>query len=98
MSRTNEADFIVRPHGSVWTFEPASQNARKNYGCGEIGMLTRFAQQPRAEFPAGLQRVIQERARHARDQAAGKVKERSGGVIGHDQIVSEPAWARLDGR
>ena len=29
MSRTNEADFIVRPHGTVWTFEPNTETAKE---------------------------------------------------------------------
>ena len=29
MSRTNEADFIVRPHGTVWTFEPKTESAKR---------------------------------------------------------------------
>jgi hypothetical protein len=29
MSRTNEADFHVRPHGSVWTFEPKTETAKE---------------------------------------------------------------------
>ena len=28
MSRTNETDFIVRPHGTVWTFEPKTESAK----------------------------------------------------------------------
>ena len=28
MSRTNEADFVVRPHGTVWTFEPQTESAK----------------------------------------------------------------------
>lgn len=28
MSRTNEADFHVRPHGSIWTFEPKTESAK----------------------------------------------------------------------
>ena len=29
MSRTNEADFMVRPHGTVWTFEPQTEGATR---------------------------------------------------------------------
>jgi hypothetical protein len=29
MSRTNEADFMVRPHGTVWTFEPQTEGAKR---------------------------------------------------------------------
>jgi hypothetical protein len=29
MSRTNEADFKVRPHGTVWTFEPRTESANR---------------------------------------------------------------------
>jgi len=29
MSRTNETDFVVRPHGSVWTFEPKTETAKE---------------------------------------------------------------------
>ena len=29
MSRTNEADFVVRPHGTVWTFEPNTETAKE---------------------------------------------------------------------
>ena len=28
MSRTKSADFFVRPHGSIWTFEPATDAAK----------------------------------------------------------------------
>jgi hypothetical protein len=29
MSRTNQADFHVRPHGSsIWTFEPKTESAK----------------------------------------------------------------------
>lgn len=28
MSRTNEADFHVRSHGSIWTFEPMTERAK----------------------------------------------------------------------
>ncbi len=28
MSQANEADFIVRPHGTVWTFEPQTDTAK----------------------------------------------------------------------
>ena len=29
MSRTNEADFHVWPHGSIWTFEPKTESAKR---------------------------------------------------------------------
>jgi hypothetical protein len=29
MSRTKEADFHVRPHGSIWTFEPKTETAKE---------------------------------------------------------------------
>lgn len=32
MSRTNEADFMVRPHESVWTFEPKTETAKRFVG------------------------------------------------------------------
>jgi hypothetical protein len=32
MSRTNEADFMVRPHGTVWTFEPKTESAKRFVG------------------------------------------------------------------
>lgn len=28
MSRTNETDFLVHPHESVWTFEPKTERAK----------------------------------------------------------------------
>ena len=29
MNRINVIDFIVRPHGTVWTFEPKTEEANK---------------------------------------------------------------------
>ena len=29
MSRTKVIDFVVRPHGSVWTFEPKTESAKR---------------------------------------------------------------------
>ena len=31
MSQANEADFIVQPHGTIWTFEPQT-DAAKGFG------------------------------------------------------------------
>ena len=28
MSQTNEADFLVQPHGTIWTFEPKTESAK----------------------------------------------------------------------
>jgi hypothetical protein len=28
MSRTKVIDFVVRPHGTVWTFEPQTEEAK----------------------------------------------------------------------
>ena len=28
MNRTNEIDFLVRPHGTIWTFEPLTERAK----------------------------------------------------------------------
>ena len=29
MSRTKTIDFVVRPHGTVWTFEPRTESANR---------------------------------------------------------------------
>lgn len=29
MNRPNEIDFVVRPHESVWTFEPKTESAKR---------------------------------------------------------------------
>ena len=28
MSRTKVIDFVVRPHGTIWTFEPKTESAK----------------------------------------------------------------------
>ena len=32
MNRTNEIDFLVRPQGTIWTFEPLTERAKNFTG------------------------------------------------------------------
>ena len=32
MSQTHQIDFLVRPHGTIWTFEPLNERAKNFTG------------------------------------------------------------------